>query len=161
MESFKSNVAELPAQAAAKPARPSLRRFSHLSAPRQDLVRLCQAINYGQIHHLEIRDGNPVLSPPPLVLIEVKLDSDEVPRPEVDLSDFEICNEVRRLMGQLQALTTGVIERIDVRAGIPRRIVLRALLKRARPPMPQTAPPGQQNREEPKSQTSGVLCDER
>lgn len=124
MESFKSNAAELPGRAAVKAATPSLHRFSQLSAPRQALVRICQATNYGQIHHLEIRDGDPVLSPAPLVLIEVRLD-DEVPRPEVDLPDFELCNEVRRLIGQLEELTTGIIERIEVRAGIPRRIVFK------------------------------------
>jgi hypothetical protein len=123
MESFKSNVAELPGQAAAKPATPSLRRFSQLSASRQALVRLCQTTNYGQIHHLEIKDGDPVLSPAPLVLIDVKLDADEVPRSEFDLPDFELCHEVCRLICQLQELTSGIIERIEVRAGIPRRIV--------------------------------------
>lgn len=127
-------------------------RFSQLSPPRRALVRLCQAINYGQIHHLEIRDGDPVLSPPPLVLIEVKLD-DEVPRPEVDLPDFELCNEVRQLIGQLQELKTGIIERIEVRAGIPRRIVFRD-------PLPQTGPPDQPAGEDLIS-TSGWLGYER
>jgi hypothetical protein len=134
MEAFKSNVAELLGQAAAKPATPSLRRFTDLSASRQALVRLCQATNYGQIHHLEIRDGDPVLSPPPLVLIGVKLDADEVARPEVDLPDFELCKEVRRLIVQLHELTTGVIEHIEVRAGIPRRIVFRSLFRLHPPP---------------------------
>jgi hypothetical protein len=132
MEPLKSNVAELPGRAAA----PS--RFSHLSASRQALVRLCQATNYGQIHHLEIKDGDPVLSPPPLVLTDIKLDGEEMARPEVDLPDFELCNEVRRLMNQLQELTTGMIERIEVRAGIPRRLVFRGSLTKTRDPLSQT-----------------------
>ena len=81
-------------------------RFSHLSASCQALVWLCQATDYGQIHHLEIKNGDPVLSPPPLVLTDIKLDGDEMGRPEVDLPDFELFNEVRRLMNQLQELTT-------------------------------------------------------
>ena len=62
------------------------RRLSELSAPRQALVRLCQSVNFGQIRGLEVRDSDPVFSPPPEVLFEVKLDSDVVSRPEIDLA---------------------------------------------------------------------------
>lgn len=124
MESFKSNVAELPGQAAAKPATPSLRRFSQLSVPRQGLVRLCQATNYGQIHHLEIRDGDPVLSPPPLVLADIKLDSDEEPRTELDLTDFVLRDEVCRLMDRFDQLKNAKIARLEVKTGVPRRMVV-------------------------------------
>ena len=160
MESFNANVAEVLGKVTAKPARLGLCRFSHLSAPRQALIRLCQAINYGQIHHLEVRDGDPVLSPPPLVLIDVKLDADEVARAEVDLPDFELCNEVCRLIDQLQELTTGIIERIEVRAGIPRRIVFKGLLTIVRSPLPQTGPPNQPASEDLRSMR-GASGDER
>lgn len=123
MESFNSNVAELPVKAAAKPAMPSVRRFSHLSVPRQVLVRLCQATNYGQIRNLRVRDSEPVFSSPPVVTVDVKLDADEGPRAQVDLPDFELCDEVRRLMARLDDLKNATIERIDVRGGIPRRIL--------------------------------------
>jgi hypothetical protein len=123
MESFNANVTELPGKAAAKPERPNLCRFSQLSASRQALVRLCQATNYGQIHHLEIRDGDPVLSPAPLILADIKLDSDEEPRSEVKLTDFVLRDEICRLMARLDELKDGTIERIEVRAGIPRRVV--------------------------------------
>jgi hypothetical protein len=159
MESFNANVAEVPGKAAAKLA--SLRRFSQLSASCQALVRLCQATNYGQIHNLEIRDGDPVLSPPPLVLIDVRLDADEVPRSEVELTDFDLCNEVRRLIGLLQELTTGIIDRIEVRAGIPRRMVFRGSLTKVRSPLPETGPPDKPASEDLRSQTSGALRYER
>lgn len=123
MESFNDDVAELSAKAAAKPTRSSLCRFSQLSASRQALVRLWQATNYGQIHHLEIRGGDPVLNPPPLILADIKLDSDEEPRSEVELTDFVLRDEIRRLMAWLDELKDGTIERIEVRAGIPRRMV--------------------------------------
>jgi hypothetical protein len=72
------------------------------------------------------------------VLTDIKLDGDEMGRPEVDLPDFELFNEVRRLMNQLQELTTGIIERIEVRAGIPRRLVVRGSPTKTRDPLPQT-----------------------
>ena len=125
MESFKSNGAELPGQAAAKPARPSLRRFSQLSASRQALVRLCQSMNYGSIEGLEVRDSDPVFSPPPFVVVDIKLDADEGLRTEVELTDFALRDEVRRLIERLADLKNGTIDRVEVRAGIPRRIVFK------------------------------------
>ena len=125
MESMKSGMSQLHCIGSTSAATVRGLSFSQLSVPRQALIRLCQRMNYGAIHDLCVKDTEPVLSPPPPVLIDVRLDADEVPRPEVDLPDFELCNEVRRLIGHLEELKTGVIERIEVRAGIPRRIVFR------------------------------------
>ena len=102
--------------------------LSQLSPSRQALVRLCQSINYGQIQKLHVNAGDPLFHPAPMVLLDVKLDSDEGARPEVNLSDFALCEEVRRLMRRLDELNSGVVERIEVRAGVPRRVLLEALL---------------------------------
>ena len=99
-------------------------RFSRLSSPRQALVRLFQSISFGYVEGLEIRGGEPVFNPAPIVFQEVKLDSVNQPTPETDLPDFELRTEVIRLMGELDQLRDGVIERIDVRYGIPRRAVV-------------------------------------
>ena len=90
---------------------------------RQALVRLCQATNYGCIQGLEVRDSDPIFSPPPLVLVDIKLDSDEGPRPEIELTDFVLGDEVRRLMNRFYELKNALIDRIEVRAGVPRRVV--------------------------------------
>ena len=100
-------------------------RFAQLSGPRQTLVPLCQDVNYGFIQELSVRDSDPVFNPPPLVLLDVKLDSDNGPRPEADLADFELRHEFCRLMIQLDELINARIERIEVRAGIPRRVLFR------------------------------------
>jgi hypothetical protein len=41
-----------------------------------------------------------------------------VPRPELALKDFELLEEIRRLMARLDDIKDGTIERIEVRAGI-------------------------------------------
>ena len=99
-------------------------RFSELSNPRQKLVRLCQAINHGCIEKLEVEHAEPVFDPPPMVLKNVKLDADEGPRPELSLTDFVVSDEVLRLMSLLDELKCGTVRHVEVRAGIPRRIVL-------------------------------------
>jgi hypothetical protein len=97
-----------------------------LSAPRQTLVRLFQSINYGQIEDLEVRSGEPAFSPVPRVLIDVRLTGDEAPRPEHELGDFALREEITRLMDRLGELGDGSVTSIEIRAGIPRRMIIEA-----------------------------------
>ena len=99
-------------------------RFSQLSASRQTLVRLCQDINFGQIQDLHVRNSEPLWDSAPTVLSEIKLDTEDAPRPEVELPDFKLSSQIQRLMRQLDQLRDGIVERIEVREGIPRRLVL-------------------------------------
>jgi hypothetical protein len=110
---------------------PELVRFSQISPARQALVRLCQAANHGRIDELQIRDSEPVLSPAPSILFDVKLDSEEEPRPELGLSDFVLSREVCRLLDRLDEIENGRIERLEVRAVIPRRMVFESRLFRS------------------------------
>jgi hypothetical protein len=99
-------------------------RFSELSAPRQVLVRLFQSVNFGYLEGLEVRGGEPVFSPAPAVFMEIKLDAANEPRPEMSLPDFALRSEVSRLMEQFGQMGDGSIERIDIRHGVPRRVVI-------------------------------------
>ena len=94
---------------------PDKQLFSHLSDARQALVRVFQSVNYGCVQDLEVHDGEPYLCSPELkVLVDVRLDSEELTRDELRLVDFGLCAEVLK---------------IEVRAGIPRRITLEKQLK--------------------------------
>src|SRR5262245_95371 len=103
-------------------------RFSDLSPARQFLMRVGQWVNHGQIKSISVRNGDPILDPTSTVLVSVKLDSDQTPRPETDLADFALPAEVCRLMLHLDELQNGEIESIAVVAGIPRNLVLRRRL---------------------------------
>jgi len=102
--------------------------LSEISAPRQALVRLCQSVDYGQIIGLQIRDREPVFNPPPIVLLDVKLDAGCGPRREAALDDFALREEVHRLLERIDHLESGRLDRIEVRAGIPRRVLIEAKL---------------------------------
>jgi len=105
-------------------------RFRQLSSARQALVRLFQSINYGGIESLELRRGEPLLTDPGLnVLVDVRLDCEELTRDELGLADFGLCAEVCRLMSLFDRIGNGKILKIEVRAGIPRRITLEKQLK--------------------------------
>ena len=44
------------------------------------------------------------------------------------MADFELAHEVRRLLDQLDEIENGEIERIEIRAGVPRRLVFQQRL---------------------------------
>jgi hypothetical protein len=104
----------------------SVRHFSELSIQRQLLVRCCQRIDFGKILELVVRGGQPVFTDQTQVMIDIKLDSDPVARPEGELDDFALSAEILRLCSGLDNIRDGIIEQVEVRAGIPRRIVIKA-----------------------------------
>lgn len=101
---------------------PKTLRYSQLSLARQALVRLCQGVNFGQIRDIRLQDGDPVLTSA-CVLAHERLDRPAEPRPEIGLNDFVLCEEWCRLVARLDQIRDGTIKRIEVLAGIPRRIV--------------------------------------
>jgi hypothetical protein len=100
-------------------------RFSQLSPSRKTLVRICQTLNFGSILDVRVTDGEVSFDPQPEVLVDVRLDQDVGARAELELNDFTVCTEVCRLLGQIDALQNGTIEKIVVHGGIPRRVTLR------------------------------------
>lgn len=98
-------------------------RFSQLSEPRQRLIRSCQAANFGFIQNLLIRDREPVFDPAPQVYLDIKLDAEEWSREELGSADFTVCEEAVRLFALLDRIQGGKICKLEVRAGIPRRVL--------------------------------------
>jgi hypothetical protein len=105
-------------------------RFSQISPQRQVLVRLCQLINFGEVRDLDVRNREPVLGSSVVVLADVRLDADEAMRCEARLSDFTLCQELRRLLAQLDGIEHGRITRIEIRAGLPRRMLFETQVQR-------------------------------
>jgi hypothetical protein len=110
---------------------PQVRRFSQLSPARQSLIRIFQVVNFGEIQGIRVRDADPLCDDACFVVIDAKLDKEPTPRPELDLADFELRAEVRRLMSWLDELKNGTIQRLEVRAGIPCRLVFESRLLEA------------------------------
>lgn len=102
-------------------------RFSEVSQRRQQLIRTCQKLNFGVIRSIRLQNGDPVLEAASF-LADERLDLPEEPRPEIRLDNFELCQEWSRLVALLDKLQNGMIERIEVRAGIPRRVVFESRL---------------------------------
>ncbi len=106
------------------------RRLSDLSVPRQALVRMCQSINFGQIQELHVAEGEPLFKPTPVLLLDIKLDG-AVARPEINRVDFALSSEICNLLDRLDRMESGRFICIEVRAGIPRRVLVEANITEA------------------------------
>jgi hypothetical protein len=98
--------------------------FSVLSPRRQQLVKLCTVLNFGTLDGIALQSGEPLLDAA-TVIIDERLDLAEEPRPEIGLADFKLSQEWCRLLGRFDEMQSGVIERLEVRAGVPRRALFR------------------------------------
>jgi hypothetical protein len=93
-----------------------------LSAPRRRLVELMQRLHFGEVLGLHIRDGEPAFDPPPRLVRDIKLASDDCPRPGRGPDDFLLKAQVVELFQLFDRLRNGVIDLLDVRNGLPFRV---------------------------------------
>ena len=96
-----------------------------LSHAQARLVRLMQQMNFGTIHGLHVRDGQPVFDPAPEVEREVKLGSGEGPRPELEGPNFTLKREVVEMFERMESMADGVIPTIKVKHGLPFMMTIR------------------------------------
>jgi hypothetical protein len=92
---------------------------SALSESRQRLVELFQRINFGRIEYLEIRDGQPVLTPPPCVIREHKFCGENSPRPELASNNFVLKAQLVDLFKLFDELRNGTIAVLTIKHGLP------------------------------------------
>lgn len=96
---------------------------SSLTRPRQRLVELMQDTWFGWVEDLPVRDGDPVLDPLPRFFKELKFDGDDGPPPSLPSDDFVLKSQVVKFLAYLDRLRNGVICRLEVRYGLPFRVV--------------------------------------
>ena len=102
----------------------SCAKKSDLSTPQAKLIELMQRLDFGRIENLTIREGEPVLDPPPRVIRDVKFCGEKGPRRESDLDDFVLKSEVVDLFAQFDKLRNATIKRLEVQHGLPFRMQL-------------------------------------
>lgn len=98
-------------------------QFSNVPAARKRLVGAMQKNPYSRIENLAVANGNPVFGPTARLIAETKLGSADGARPEVNLADFVLKREHVDLFRQLDEIGSGVILTLEVRGGLPFRII--------------------------------------
>jgi hypothetical protein len=96
-----------------------------LSPARRRLLKLFQQLNFGRLESLVIRDGEPVLDPRPILVREHKFGSENGPRPELGVADFLLKQQVVELFEFFDQLQDGVIDVLEIKHGLPFRLIVR------------------------------------
>ena len=99
---------------------------SQLSSAQQSLLTILQRLNFGRIESLHVRGGQPLFTSTPRLIRELKFGGDNQPRPELVHGDFRLKSQVQELLREMAELGTGVIELIEVKHGLPFRMLLTA-----------------------------------
>jgi hypothetical protein len=99
--------------------------MSSLAPQFQRLVELVRHVGFGRIEGLLVRDGVPVLDPPPVVVREYKFGSDDGSRIESNADDFLLKSQVVELVQHIARIGNGVIDCIEVKHGLPFRMVVK------------------------------------
>ncbi|QEL17634.1 hypothetical protein [Limnoglobus roseus] len=100
-----------------------------LSPARGRLVELFQELNFGRIHFLHILGGEPVLlDPPPRVVREIKLGGDNTCRRERALGHFLLKAQLVELFDLFDRIGDGVVELIEIKNGLPFRMLIPELV---------------------------------
>lgn len=90
-----------------------------LDPESRHLVEMMQSVNFGRIEGLVVRNGEPVLDPPPRIIREVKFGGENGPRPEAAKQDFALKAQVRELFAQMEAMGNATIHSIEIKHGLP------------------------------------------
>ncbi len=90
-----------------------------LSPPQRLLLENMQRVNYGRILHLEVRGGEPVVTPRTRIERLVRFGGENQSRPEIDLHDFALKGKVIELFEALERMGDGLILKLEIKGGLP------------------------------------------
>lgn len=96
------------------------------SASHEQLVALIRQIGFGRIEFLHITGGQPVLDPLPRIVREIKFGSEISPSAPVGRSNSVPKRQVQELLDLMREIENGMIDVLEVRHGLPFRVVLAA-----------------------------------
>lgn len=105
------------------------KRKSELSHAQQQMVELFQQINFGKLHRLQVRSGEPQLIPLPRVVRDVRIPGENGSRLETHLKDFVLKREMIDFFDHLKELDNGEIELVEVRYGLPVRLLIESIFQ--------------------------------
>jgi hypothetical protein len=95
-----------------------------LSPARKRLLQTMQELNFGRIENMLVRAGEPLFTPALKIVRDIKIGGENGPRPEACQSDFALKAQFAELFDHLSSIGDGSISVIEVKHGLPFRLVI-------------------------------------
>lgn len=83
------------------------------------LLSVMSALGFGRLEYVQIRNGEPVLDPGPMIVRDVKFGVQDGARPKTTSGDFELKQQVAELFEYTRSVDVGEIRALEVRHGLP------------------------------------------
>ena len=99
----------------------TLKNFDDLSSCEQKLLRACQRICFGTLYGLGVSGGQPVFDPAPRMRRKLRLTEKSI-HSQPKRGSFALKDKHRLLIELIRKMDCGVIEKIEVRDGLPELI---------------------------------------
>jgi len=97
--------------------------MSALNPAQRRTVEIIQALGFGVIERLPVRQGLPCYEPAPHIFQSLNLDSELERQPTLSDADLTLKRAFERLFEQLSRLPDGIVD-IEVRHSLPFRLVV-------------------------------------
>lgn len=91
---------------------------------QRKLIQMMRDIGHGRIEGLIFQNGDPVFTPPPREVCEIRLDVQGQTRGNTSFDDFALKHQVRNLINKLHQIRNGRVECIVVSDGLPIRMTI-------------------------------------
>lgn len=78
-----------------------------------------QALNFGRILNIQVRDGEPRFSATTKIERLVRFGGSNQSRPEHNLDDFALKDEVLKFFDAIEQMGDGLISKLEVKYGLP------------------------------------------
>ena len=96
-----------------------------LSPPQQRLLVLMQDIRFGRIEGMAVHEGMPVFDHRPVIFREIKFGGESGPRQPGVSANFALKTQVLELFDHLQRLGDGLVECLEIKNGLPFRMIVK------------------------------------
>ena len=100
-----------------------------LTPARQRLVEVMQEIRYGRLEGLEVRDGEPVLDPPPWVVRQFVFGRDNEPHTARNRDAFALKKSVAELFDVFDRERSLSIQELVIENGLPVRMTVADVIR--------------------------------
>ena len=85
---------------------------------------MMQTIHFGRMENIVVRDGQPLFEPPPKIIREIKFGGENSLRRKLNSNDFLLKTQVLQLFRQLEKLGDGTVQSLEVKHGLPFRMIV-------------------------------------
>ena len=90
-----------------------------LTALRRSLLEQMQTLNFGRILNIQVREGEPRITPMTKVERLVRFGGNNHARPEIVLDDFTLKDKVVELFDAIERMGDGLILKLEIKHGLP------------------------------------------